>query len=399
MLARVAALRSVSARFLLGAVALLLSLFAIELAFRIVGYDFDRKSDALARVPIFFRRPTVPVGEAFYRRSGPDHWEGRVLTTMMRERGVPERYLPAEAPVSIAYDAFGFRNPEDLDDWEIVLVGDSFTELGHLADRDLVSSRLADALGVGVKNLGVSYTGTFTHAAYLREFGQAPSARLAVLAFFEGNDIGNVMREWKWIEAARKRKATLQPAGRTGDAEGFSPLAPQSSFLLALFRQLTDSLNEPRKPIEHDALFVEGNHEVPITLGQSPPALRKLGVHRRQLIEEALGAFAEAAREFGMEPWLLYVQCKRRVLAGHARAVDRAAGPIFRARGVRAYAESAARARGFRFVDPTSALRAEAGAGRLPYNAVMDTHVNALGARVIADVLADALRERGARRP
>ena len=45
---------------------------------------------------------------------------------------------------------------------------------------------------------------------------------------------------------------------------------------------------------------------------------------------------------------------------------------------------------GSHFVDATDALQAALGS-QLPYSAILDTHVNALGSRVIAEVLSSAL--------
>jgi hypothetical protein len=51
----------------------------------------------------------------------------------------------------------------------------------------------------------VSYTGPFSYVSYLRRFGGSASARHAVLAFFEGNDLGDLEREWRRICEARRR--------------------------------------------------------------------------------------------------------------------------------------------------------------------------------------------------
>ena len=57
-----------------------------------------------------------------------------------------------------------------------------------------------ERLGVRVKNLGVSGTGGFSHAAYLKHYGVAPSTSDAVLVFFEGNDLKDLVRELNGVE-------------------------------------------------------------------------------------------------------------------------------------------------------------------------------------------------------
>lgn len=81
--------------------------------------------------------------------------------------GLDEAYRN-ERPVTVAYDEQGFRNPDDLIDWDIVVVGDSFVELGYLPYEDLYTTRLGRLLGCRVKNLGCSYTGPFTYDYYLK---------------------------------------------------------------------------------------------------------------------------------------------------------------------------------------------------------------------------------------
>src|ERR1051325_9802192 len=166
----------------------MLAILLLEATCRLLGVDFEFKRRAFNEIPIFYRQPVVPVGLAFWRRPGPDLWKGKELDTMYQLNGGVDGRYAAERPVSIAYDADGFRNPEKLADWEIVVVGDSMTELGFLPYKDLFTTRLGRSLGLRVKNLGVSYTGTLTHTAYLLEFGRAASTRDAVLVFYEGND-------------------------------------------------------------------------------------------------------------------------------------------------------------------------------------------------------------------
>ena len=201
---------------LTGVVSFALAIGAIEVTFRWIEFDFERKSDALQAIPIFYRIPYRPSGDAFFRRPGADRWTGRVLTTMLRRKGYPEEMIPDEPVRSITYDRDGFRNPEDLDAWEIVVVGDSFTELGHLSFEELFTTQLGDALGLRVKNLGVSYTGSFTHVHYLAEFGGSPRLEHAVLAFFEGNDLHNLRPPSHFGSPGTECQSARKPGARHG---------------------------------------------------------------------------------------------------------------------------------------------------------------------------------------
>jgi lysophospholipase L1-like esterase len=92
----------------------------------------------------------------------------------------------------------------------------------------------------------------------------------------------------------------------------------------------------------------------------------------------------------------LYLPAKRRVLDGRLR-FDDGSHPKFAdwipgtlPQEVAALAAS----RGIRVVDATPALFGHARAGRLPYNSILDTHLNALGSRAVGETLAEAIDAR-----
>ena len=117
------------------------------------------------------------LGDAYYRRDGPQIWKGRVIHQMLTWAGHDDLALLYEDEPSItaSYDRDGFRNPEGLSDWQVVVVGDSFVELGYMGDGDLFTTGLAQRLGVRVRNLGVAETGALTHIACLESVGKAKS--------------------------------------------------------------------------------------------------------------------------------------------------------------------------------------------------------------------------------
>jgi hypothetical protein len=67
-----------------------------------------------------------------------------------------------EAVSTIRYDGDGFRNPQDLDDWDLVVIGDSIVESGYLPYDALLTTQLGRLLDARVKNGGVSYTGPWS---------------------------------------------------------------------------------------------------------------------------------------------------------------------------------------------------------------------------------------------
>lgn len=244
-----------------------LTVLAIEVACRLLDFDFEFKRRAFTRVPIFYRQPVVPVGPAFYRRPGPDRWEGQVIAPWRRWNGCLDDAQRDEPALSIAYDRLGFRNPPDLADWEIVVVGDSFTELGTMPDEDLFTTRLGALLHRRVKKLGVGGTGTYTHAVYLRQYGKAPGTRDAVLVFFEGNDFLDIVEEHRRLEERAQgiRRLRLEHL-----PSRLAALPNQSSFVTALHRWAT---REPPAGVVDctNAYFTWSGTRTPVTLERIMP--------------------------------------------------------------------------------------------------------------------------------
>ncbi len=372
----------------------LASLLVVELAGRLVGFDFERKADAFDATPIFYRRPHVALGDGLFRRDGPATWSGRVVTPMLERLGVDPALIPPEEPIVARYGPDGFRArgeakpdaPATPIDWEVVVVGDSFTELGHLPEESLWTARAAELLGLRVVGLGVSHTGPLSHVAYLRRFGGSPSVRHAVLAFYEGNDLVDLMAEARAMAAAEARRSQGLPPEPPGWWR--AQHTPQSSFGRAVLDLV---LRRPEPLRVRHALFDPGGAKQPVSLFALPPRLVPGPVTEQ--LELALDAWAEGARELGARPWLLFLPSKRRVLHGLVRFEPDAPAPIraWRPRGLIDQLRRRAEARGISFVDATPGLAEAARSGRLPYNPIWDSHPNRLGSARIAATLATAL--------
>jgi hypothetical protein len=360
-------------------------LLAAEVAFRAIGFDFSRSEQNFKAYPAYYRWPTVPVGEAYYRKPGNDSWTGQVLREGMRaERILDEAYLD-EPTRTITYDRDGFRNPDTMTDWDVIVAGDSFVELGYLDYDDLFTTQLGMMLGgKRVRNLGVCHTGTFTHVCYLRHFGKAESARHAILSFFEGNDLLDMEKEHATLEAARQ-------AGQR-ETRNFTR---QPSFLKAL----RDAIRGRRAGrISSNALLKRADGaEVGVTLTYTPAGRETLTVNQRTLLGAGLTQWAEQSRAHGMKPWLLYMPCKDRVLADQVRFTDRTPAHVraWKPTDLPQVVREMCDERGIAFVDPTSELTASSKAGGEPYNLIWDTHLTASGCRTVAEVLAAAFRAAG----
>jgi hypothetical protein len=367
---------------------LVLGFAALEVGFRLVAFDFSGKYRAHYRLPVFNRQATHPSGELYLRRPGHTTWTGKPLTTILQLRTGDDAVYPGETEVTITYDRLGFRNPDSLTDWEVVVVGDSFVELGHLPKEELFTTHLAKELGRSVKNLGVSGTGPLTQIHYLEAYGKAPSTKVALLVFYEGNDIRNLATEAR----------ALKEFERTGVAESRS-ITRQSSMLAALVALLEseDTAQPPSRregsPVANATFRCDGV-ETPVTVTCHPADGALLPRREQRLLQEHLPRWGEVARKLGLEPWLVYMPCKHRVLYGHLQFSPEETRQKLVTWGpsdLPTYIEGICRNAGIQVHDLTPVLKAEADAGRLPYNTILDMHLNRSGSRLVARDLAEVL--------
>jgi hypothetical protein len=357
------------------------AIVTMEVACRWVGIDFDHQEQAFSRLPIYFRKPVIPVGKAFFRRPGPDQWYGKVLTSRLRDEGFEEQ-IPGEQDLLIRYDGQGFRNPADLTDWDVVMAGDSFTELGYLPYEDLITTQVGEALGLRVKNLGVGWTGTLTQTCYLEQYGKAPSARHAFLVFFEGNDLVDLLREEGQLAEVQRG---LQPKPM------LETLTKQPSFIKAVYRTLLRRRGKPASP--WNARFVYGETAVPLRVSYTPPGSSTMSPGQKAMLASAVQGWGDAARALGMKPWLAYMPCKRRVLHGRLEFLETAAKHLidWRPTDLPEIVSRCCAGLGTEFVDLTPDLVREVERGRLTYN-TYDTHLNREGVACVTRTLVTALK-------
>ncbi len=331
--------------------------------------------------PIFFRLPDQPVGDVFFTRTGSASWTGKPLTVMLQNHRSNDNPYHDEKEITITYDKDGFRNPDDLKDWDVAITGDSFTESGYLPEEALFTSQLGRMLGKRVKNLGVSDTGNFSQASYLRAFGLAPSCRTAVLAFFEGNDLSDNIDEMR--ELNKFRASGERPCREIGR---------ESSLLKTIYRFARDfrKMNFHQRSYAN-ATYMAGGKEIPITIADAPPAPDMMSPDQKNALQAALETWVRTCRENSMEPLLLYIPCKRRVFHGHLKQGQDYLEPEWLLNDLPAFVTREATTLGIRCIDSTPALSELAAKGVLTFNTIYDTHLNKEGHRVVAEVLAEAL--------
>jgi hypothetical protein len=359
-----------------------------EVCFRVLDVELARPERAWRQIAPYYRQPTVPLGEVFFRRQGPEVWTGQVINTQMRRYRVSPNPYASEPVITVRYDSLGFRAVGDPHDWEIVVAGDSFTELGYLPDEQLFTTLLGQRLNARVRNLGVSQTGPLTQLSYLQHFGVAPATKHAVIVFFEGNDLWDVREEYERLEHWR----------RTGEREQRTVAGPSS--LIRLLDATIQAYRTP--PIGPDASihahFAGRDGKLPITLVYEPASAAevKADTTLMRALEQFFTGYGEWGREHGIRTWLAFMPTKLRAAHGHLRFAAEGDEPFARwtPTDLPDLIARFAASHGIEFVDLTPAIAAAMDStGEFLYNSIYDTHLNEAGSSVVADALAERIGE------
>ncbi len=343
-----------------------------------------KKQDPRLAFPPWAREPDKELDEVFFQHPGPMEWTGQPLKKVHQLKHGTLPVYDQEPVITVSYDADGFRNPLNMKDWDVAMVGDSYTELGYLPAEQMVSSVVAESTGLRVKNLGVCDVSLLTEARYLRHFGAAPGCKEAVLVFFEGNDVQDVIAECEALEAYK-----------TTGVRPSRAIKPQYSFIGATLETLKGVLNKPKPQTFQNAWFQHADLELPVTMSNMLPLdPRTMTAKEHEALAFGVQAFADEAKAMKMKPMLVYVPVNNRVYHGMIRWTDDLPVEVreWQPNDLASHLQKLCTERGISFLDVTPALRAAAQAGRYVHNYILDTHVNAEGARIIGEAVAAKLK-------
>ena len=350
--------------------------------FRLLRFDFAAEERHWRQRPVYYRQPRTPTGTVFFKRPEHERWTGQVLSRQLELNGISPNPFKNEPVMTVQYDFRGFRNADDLTTWEIAVAGDSFTELGYLEQPQLFTSTLAEKLGRPVLNLGTSHTGPLTQLSYLDTFGASSGLKHTLIVFFEGNDLDDLARE---TEAVRQWTSTGK--------RGYREFRQQTSLIRAAYSAVYELFlgRSDRWPDQITAHFQSAEGPVPVTFYYTPPGSAQLSAATMRQLEEFFAQYEAWGHRQRVTPWLAYMPTKERVLYGQVTFAPSAPDSLRRWQPtdlpevIRRLSER----HGIRFVDLTPALTANTKRTReLAYNSIHDTHLNALGSRIVGEELA-----------
>jgi hypothetical protein len=169
--------------------------------------------------------------ELGFRRIPNMHWSGRPASDIEEAYWLPRSLA---TPINFTYDQWGYRNPTEMKQANIVLIGDSYVEGWYVSDEQTVASQLGHRLGQFVANLGVAGYGAMQEFRVLKSDALAKKPKVIAWFFFEGNDLYDD-QNFENILAAAPRG----PGETTPQSEGLIQQAwKQRSFTLNAFRYI-----------------------------------------------------------------------------------------------------------------------------------------------------------------
>lgn len=132
---------------------------------------------------------------------------------------------PGYPPIEIRYhaDRRGFRNAADAAQYDIVALGDSFTEGSKVSDEHPWPVRLAEFSGLSVYNLGMSGYAPIHYLASLREYGLPLQPKIVLCMLYEGNDFRSTKADAKAMKPAlsNRVKRYVKQSPLLGAIDGF----------------------------------------------------------------------------------------------------------------------------------------------------------------------------------
>ena len=142
-------------------------------------------------------------------------------------------YPPVEYTLTV--DKNGFRNPVLHDQYDWIVLGDSFAEGSNVTDTDGWVLRLAALRGVRVYNLGMSGGSPLTYLDTLKKYGVELKPAVALYMLYEGNDFRDSNFRTEKVES-------VEVAGKTKQKQSLSDKIDSSPLRHLLKQNITKAL-------------------------------------------------------------------------------------------------------------------------------------------------------------
>lgn len=290
-------------------------------------------------------------------------------------------------PVDLQYDGRGFRNERELEQANVVAIGDSFLEGILVPQKDLVSTQLARLLEVEVANLGQGGYGPQQELAVLQRYGIKLQPKLVLWFFFEGNDLLDVPRyerfSQNWEEISRKRNSFVERS-----------FMRNLLFTLAGFTS-PNIYNDGNEARRRSGVF-RSNQDNPGETLYFAYAGIPLSKDELSSLEVAQNSFLQARKlsaDSGAKFLFAFVPTKFRVYRDFCEFPEDGYCRSWEPSDLPSRIEAWCEANGIPYLDLTPALKKSAANGELVYFSD-DGHWNSQGHRVVAEAIVHFLESR-----
>ena len=352
----------------------------LEVFFRIIGYDFDKTLYNFQKTPIYYRKPTEPSGSVFFKRPGPDEWTGKVLYKWCELNGVSSSEYINEKVYTFKYSDEGLRNSNDLNNWEIAVVGDSFVELGYLRDEEIFTSLINQKTNLKVKNIGISHSGFLSYVHYLKKFSLSKNLKHVFIFFFEGNDLADTQKE----QAALKE---LKKQGKRPERNIHS--SQQTSLITAVFKLLKIKKNN----LEVNAELVLDKKKYPVNIFYAPPTTAEIPDNLKLVLANAFKEISILAKEKGISAHIVFTPSKHRTYYDLIKYKPNAKPNItsWKPSDLPNFIKKISQDNDLDFINLTEPLKKHILNNNPVYNGTCDSHFNAEGSKIVAEVLISSI--------
>lgn len=308
---------------------------------------------------------------------------------------------------SIAYEAsfdqYGFRTGEATGQSDVVVLGDSFIEIGE-RDADTFAKRLERLSGLKTANLGSSWYGPFQFLELLKRYGTQRKPRYAVFSFFEGNDLSDIREYMQWSKGGdyyhfnltaksflQRYEIALKEAGQY-IGESFA------SMVLSLVGRTDQDTGRTR----HDVVDLRlGDRNIKVRLGQKINVAETAAIVRSdewQQLRKIVTEFKTVCLQDSIIPTVMFIPSKAHIYAEHS--TEQSGDDWLRVRDEQVAAKAnleraiiqLSEEVNVTFINLSPAFESSAREGNMLYYP-FDTHWNSTGREIAARYVARALKE------
>ena len=300
-----------------------------------------------------------------------------------------------------SYGANGFRTNSSQAPYEVVLIGDSYLEIGESDDKTL-SEQLKALSGFSTYNLGREWYGPYQYLKIFRRHAIKQRPRFVLFCFFSGNDIRDIQQYENWLNGGDYYGFVLSRSFLSRFHVVLAQVASGLVKTIDLCRGVIKDGVDRHEVIYSDLGFVKiGNQEIPMRFGYWNPtatAEELLAKHEWTTLRDILFEFKDISYQQKIVPVVVYIPHKMEV---YGELITNQSGLEVRNRltkqlvsmdnSVTAFRRIAAELN-INLIDLTPAFRAVAIKGELIYYP-FDTHWNPLGRQIAAQLITTRLRE------